>query len=137
VTANSYFFAHNANALFPYSAADWIAQTATPAGGGHTSDSFAHGLVTEPGAISGVAPIAPGTPDVIASKFTTGTATEVFTRVVYNVVPNVGTTTDPKIATGPITTIFGPKGYICKKNSLIENWGFLPLGTLCGFLTAG
>jgi hypothetical protein len=137
VTGNAYFFAHNANALFPYSAADWIAQAAKPAGGAHTTTSFGHGVVTEPGEISGVSPITAGSPDVISTPFTTGTATKVFTRVVYNVVPNVGTTADPKIATGPITTIFGPKGVVCGDTTIIKSWGFLPLGSLCGFLTAG
>jgi ABC-type phosphate transport system substrate-binding protein len=136
-TGNEYFFAHNANALFPYSAADWIAQAAAPAGGGHTTASFGHGILGTVGAISGVSPIKTGTPDTIAPGFTTGTATEVFTRVVYNVVPNVGTTSAPAIATGPITTIFGPKGVVCSDTTIIKSWGFLPIGSLCGFLTAG
>jgi ABC-type phosphate transport system substrate-binding protein len=136
-TGNEYFFAHNPNAIYPYSAADWIAQAAAPAGGGHTSASFGHGVVTEPGAISGVSPIRAGTPDTIAAGFTTGTATEVFTRVVYNVVPNVGTTSDPAIAAGAITTIFGPKGVVCSDTTIVKSYGFLPLGSLCGFLTAG
>jgi ABC-type phosphate transport system substrate-binding protein len=136
-TGNTYFFANNANALFPYSVADWIAQAAKPAGGAHTSSSFGHGLVTEPKEISGVSPIHAGKPDTISTPFTTGTATLVFTRVVYNVVPNVGTASAPKIASGAITTIFGPKGEVCADTSIIKGWGFLTLGSLCGFLTAG
>jgi hypothetical protein len=136
-TGNQYWFAHNANALFPYSAADWIAQAATPAGGGHETSSFAHGQVTETKEISGVSPIKAGTPDTISTGFTTDAPTKVFTRTVYNVVPNVGTATAPAIATGPITTIFGPKGVVCGDTTIIKGWGFLPLGSLCGFLTAG
>jgi hypothetical protein len=136
-TGNSYFFANNPNALFPYSAADWIAQEKKPAGGGHATTSFGHGLVTEPKEISGISPITSGSPDTIKTAFTTGTATKVFTRVVYNVVPNVGTATAPAIATGPITTIFGPKGVVCSDTTIVKSWGFLPLGSLCGFLTAG
>jgi ABC-type phosphate transport system substrate-binding protein len=138
-TGNAYWFANNANALYPYSAADWIAQAAAPAGGGHTTPLFGHGVVTEPGEISGVSPITAGSPDTISTAFTTGTATKVFTRVVYNVVPNVGTTSAPKIAAGAITDIFGPKGYICSSSgtTTLKSYGFLPLGSLCGFLTAG
>jgi hypothetical protein len=137
VTGNQYWFAHNANALFPYSAADWIAQAATPAGGGHETSSFGHGQVTETKEISGVSPIKAGTPDTISTGFTTDTPTKVFTRTVYNVVPNVGTASAPAIATGAITTIFGPKGVICSDTTIIKGWGFLPLGSLCGFLTSG
>jgi hypothetical protein len=136
-TGNQYFFANNPNALFPYSAADWIAQQATPAGGGHSSKGFGHGKVTKPKEISGVSPITAGSPDTIKTKFTTAAATKVFTRVLYNVVPNVGTTSAPAIATGPITTIFGPTGVVCSDTTIVESWGFLPLGSECGFLTAG
>jgi hypothetical protein len=137
-TGNQYFFDHNKNALFPYSAADWIAQEAKPSGGGHKSTGFGHGDVTEPGEISGVSPITAGSPDTISTAFASGTATEVFTRTVYNVVPNAGTASAPAIASGPITTIFGPSGVVCKDTSLVESWGFLPLGGgECGFLTAG
>jgi hypothetical protein len=136
-TGNQYFFAHNANALYPYSAADWIAQAATPAGGGHATADFGHGQVTEPQKISGVSPITAGTPDVISTGFTTDAPTKVFTRLVYNVVPNVGTTTAPAIAAGAITTIFGPSGVVCKDTTIIKSWGFLTIGSLCGSLTAG
>jgi ABC-type phosphate transport system substrate-binding protein len=136
-TGNQYFFANNPNAVFPYSAADWIAQEAAPAGGGHASAGFGTGAVTEPRDISGISPITLGTPDTIKTKFTTSAATKVFTRIVYNVVPNVGTTTAPAIASGPITTIFGPTGVICSDAATIESWGFLTLGSECGFLTAG
>jgi ABC-type phosphate transport system substrate-binding protein len=136
-TGNAYWFAHNANALYPYSVADWIAQAAAPAGGGHASPLFGHGLVTEPREISGVSPITAGKPDTISNKFVIGTASRVFTNLEYNVVPNVGTTTAPKIAAGPITTIFGPKGVVCGDTTIIESWGFQSLGSLCGSLTAG
>ena len=48
--------------------------------------------MTKPGEISGISPITAGSPQTIKTKFTTAAATKVFTRVVYNVVPNVGTT---------------------------------------------
>jgi ABC-type phosphate transport system substrate-binding protein len=136
-TGNAYWFAHNADALYPYSAADWIAQAAAPAGGGHASPVFAHGLVTEPKEISGVSPITAGSPDTISKAFETGTATLVFTHSEYNVVPNVGTIAAPEIAKGPITTIFGPKGVVCSNSTIIESFGFGTLGSRCGFLVAG
>jgi hypothetical protein len=136
-TANQYFFTHNTNALYPYSVADWIAQAAAPAGGGHTNSHFGHGNIVQPKEISGISPITTGSPDVISSAFTSGVATKVFTRVVYNVVPNVGTASAPKIATGPITTIFGPKGVVCSDTTIVKSYGFLPLGGLCGELVAG
>jgi ABC-type phosphate transport system substrate-binding protein len=136
-TANSAFFANNTNAIYPYSAADWIAQAAKPAGGDHTNSHFGHGVIVKPKEISGISPITAGTPDTISTAFTSGTATKVFTRVVYNVVPNVGTVTAPKIATGPITTIFGPKGVVCSDTTIVKSYGFLSLGGLCGSLTAG
>jgi hypothetical protein len=137
LTGNEYLFAHNPNALFPYSAADWIAQQPTPAGGGHATKSFGSGVLTEPKEISGISPITSGKPDTISTKFTTSSATKVFVNVVYNVVPNSGTTADPKIASGPITTIFGPRGVVCSDTTDIKSYGFLPLGGLCGFLMAG
>jgi hypothetical protein len=136
-TANAYFFATNANALYPYSVADWIAQKPATAGGGHASAGFGIGVLKEPGEISGVSPITTGTPDKISTTFTSGAATKVFTRVVYNVVPNAGTAAAPKIPTGPLTTIFGPSGVVCKDTTTIESWGFLSLGGLCGSLTSG
>jgi ABC-type phosphate transport system substrate-binding protein len=136
-TGNTYFFEHNGNALFPYSVADWIAQQAAPAGGGHATKSFASTGLVEPGAISGVSPVTAGSPDTISTAFTTGAATSVFTRIVYNVVPNVGTTTAPAIKKGSITTIFGPSGVICSDTSLIKSYGFLTLGAECGVLVAG
>jgi ABC-type phosphate transport system substrate-binding protein len=136
-TANQYFFNHDANALYPYSAADWIAQAAAPAGGGHTNSHFGHGQVTEPKEISGKSPITAGSPDVISTTFVDGASTKIFTRVVYNVVPNLGTASAPKIATGAITKIFGASGFVCSATgtSLLKSYGFLPLGGLCGSLT--
>jgi ABC-type phosphate transport system substrate-binding protein len=135
-TANQYFFTHTANALYPYSAADWIAQAAAPAGGGHTNSHFGHGNVTEPGEISGISPITAGKPDVISSAFTAGAATKVFTRVVYNVVDNLGTAAAPKIA-AEYATVFGSKGYVCSAagTTILKSYGFLPLGGLCGSLS--
>jgi ABC-type phosphate transport system substrate-binding protein len=133
-TGNAYFFANNANALFPYSVADWIAQQPAPAGGGYATASFASTGVTQPQKISGVSPITAGSPDTISTAFTTGTATKVFTRLVYNVMPNAGTASAPAIPAGPLTTIFGSKGVVCGDTSIIESYGFLPLGGLCGTL---
>jgi hypothetical protein len=136
-TANAYFFATDANALYPYSAADWIAQKPATAGGGHASPGFGIGALKEPGKISNVSVITTGTPDTISTAFTTDASTKIFTRVVYNVVPNAGTAAAPKIPTGPLTTIFGPSGVVCKDTTTIESWGFLSLGSLCGSLTSG
>jgi ABC-type phosphate transport system substrate-binding protein len=136
-TGNAYFFAHNPNAIYPYSAAEWISQQAAPAGGGHAGPAFGNGGIEEPKEISGISPITAGQPDTISTAFTTGPKTLIFTRLVYNVVPNLGTASAPKIAAGPITAIFGPKGYICGSDgtTLLKSYGFLPLGGLCGFLT--
>jgi hypothetical protein len=136
-TANTYFFATHANALFPYSAADWIAQKPATAGGGHASPGFGIGVLKEPGKISNVSVITTGTPDTISTAFTTDASTKIFTRVVYNVVPNAGTAAAPAIPAGPLTKIFGPSGVVCKDTTLIESWGFLSLGALCGSLTSG
>jgi hypothetical protein len=136
-TGNAYFFAHNPNAIYPYSAANWIAQQPAPHGGGHATKTFDSTGVREPQEISGVSPITADSPDTISSKFVSGTATTVFTRVVYNVVPNLGTPTAPKIASGPITTIFGPKGVVCKDTTIIKSYGFLTLGSACGSLVSG
>jgi ABC-type phosphate transport system substrate-binding protein len=136
-TGNAYFFAHNPNALYPYSVADWIAQQPKPAGGGHATSIFGSTGVTEPREISGISPVTVGSPDTISTAFVSGTATKGFTNVVYNVVPNVGTTTAPKIASGSITTMFGPTGVVCSDTTIIRSYGFLTLGSLCGFLTAG
>ena len=67
-TANAYFFATDANAIYPYSAADWIAQKPASAGGGHASPGFGIGVLKEPGKISSVSPITTGTPDRSAPR---------------------------------------------------------------------
>jgi ABC-type phosphate transport system substrate-binding protein len=136
-TGNTYFFGHNANAIFPYSVADWIAEQPAPAGGGHATKSFASTGLVQPGAINGISPVTAGSPDTINKKFVTDTATSVLARFVYNVVPNVGSTTAPAIKKGAITTIFGPKGVVCKDSSIIRSYGFLTLGAACGVLVAG
>jgi ABC-type phosphate transport system substrate-binding protein len=136
-TANGYFFATNPNAIYPYSAADWIAQEAAPAGGGHANPGFGPGVLRRPQSISGIAPITNGSPDTISTTFTTNATTKIFERDVYNVVPNVGTTSAPAIASGAITTFFGPTGVVCSDTTQIKSWGFLPLGSACGSLTAG
>jgi ABC-type phosphate transport system substrate-binding protein len=135
-TGNGYFFANNVNAIYPYSAADWIAEGAAPNGGGHASPGFGRGLVRTPEEISGVSPITSGTPATINTAFVSGTATKVFTRTVYNVVPNTGTAAAPKIAPG-LATIFGPTGVVCSDTTIVQSWGFLSLGSLCGSLTSG
>ena len=81
--------------------------------------------------------ITTGTPGTISTAFTTDASTKIFTRVVYNVVLNAGTAAAPKIPAGPLTTIFGPSGVVCKDTTTIESWGFLSLGGLCGSLTSG
>jgi ABC-type phosphate transport system substrate-binding protein len=122
-TGNAFFFANNANALYPYSVADWIAQQPAPAGGGHATPSFGSTGVTKPKDISGVSPITVGTPDTISAKFTSGTATVLFTSLMYNAVLDV---------TPAITKIFGPKGFVCSAAATIKNWGFLGIGGSCG-----
>ena len=137
LTGNSFFFANNVNALYPYSVADWIAQQPAPHGGGHANSIFGSTGVTQPKEISGISPITVGSPDTISTAFTSGLATKVFTRVVYNVVPNAGTASNPKIPPGPLTTIFGSSGVVCKDTTILKSYGFLTLGGLCGFLTSG
>jgi ABC-type phosphate transport system substrate-binding protein len=135
-TGNSAFFADTTNALYPYSAADWIAQAAAPAGGGHTNSHFGHGVVTEPKEISGISPITAGSPDTISTAFTSNGQSKLFVRVVYNVVDNTGTAAAPAIA-AEYATIFGSKGYVCSAagSKLLKSYGFLPLNGLCGSLT--
>jgi hypothetical protein len=123
-TGNAYFFAHNPNALFPYSVADWIAQQPAPDGGGHATSTFASSGVTKPRAISGVSPVTDGSPDTISTTFTRAAATKDFTSMVYNVVR--------ALAPGPLTTIFGIGGVICSDPAIIKSWGFLTIGAQCG-----
>ncbi len=136
-TGNAYFFAHDPNALYPYSASDWIAQQPAPAGGGHATKSFGSTGVIGPQEISGISPITVGSPDTISGTFISGTETSVFTLFVFNVVPNVGTATAPAIASGPITTFFGPKGVVCGSSTIIKGYGIRNLGSMCGLLIAG
>jgi hypothetical protein len=168
-SGNTYFFAKNTNALYPYSAADWIAQGPKPAGGGHASTLFGRGLVTEPGEIVGpsqaeTSPITTGKPDTINTKFATGVNTGCtntaytvttcinFTRYVFNVTPNAGNATVPKLPTNLVTFFSGPGnpagqtavGVVCKNTTILKSWGFLPLPVptktgvnKCGFMLAG
>jgi len=54
--------------------------------------------------------------------------------VVWNVVPNAGTTTAPKIPAS-LLPFFGPKGAVCSDTADQKSYGFLPLsGSLCGTL---
>jgi hypothetical protein len=171
-SGNTYFFAMNTNALYPYSAADWIAQGKAPSGGGHASALFGRGLVTEPGAIVGpkqaeTSPITTGSPDTINTKFATGVNTGCtntkytvttcinFTRYVFNVTPNAGNATVPKLPTTDTDDLVpyfsGPgnpagqtaAGAVCKNTAILKSWGFLPLPVpssgvnKCGFMLAG
>jgi hypothetical protein len=152
-TGNAYFFANNPNALYPYSAADWIAQGAAPAGGGHSTPIFGRGLVSEPGKIAGpsqaaTSPITTGKPDKLNTKFATGANTGCtntayttstcinFTRYVFNVTPNASTAPAVSLPANLVPFFSGPgntntgqtkAGVICKATTTIKSWGFLPL----------
>jgi ABC-type phosphate transport system substrate-binding protein len=136
-TGNAYFFAHNPDAIYPYSVADWIAQQPAPAGGGHATASFGSTGVVQPREIGGISPITAGSPDTISKAFETGAGTESFTHFEYNVVPNAGTVSAPEIPPGPLTTFFGPKGVVCSSTTIIKSYGFALLGSRCGFLVPG
>ena len=121
----------NANTIFPYSVADWIAQTPKPAGGGHATASSAPGVLKQPQKVKSVSPIAvhTGLIDTINTAFTS-----TLTRVVWNVMPNAGTTAAPKIPAN-LLPFFGHTGAVCSDTADIKSYGFLPLtGQLCGTL---
>jgi ABC-type phosphate transport system substrate-binding protein len=137
LTGNQYEFntaTNHANVLFPYSVADWIAQTPAPRGGGHATASSAPGILLQPQKVSGVSPILqhngpPITIDTINPAFTA-----TLTRVVWNVMENDGTQSAPKIP-AYLAPFFGPTGAVCSDKAAIQSYGFELLGTngsLCG-----
>jgi ABC-type phosphate transport system substrate-binding protein len=131
LTGNQFEFTNNPNAIFPYSVAVWIGQTPKPHGGGHATSSSAPGVLNQPQKVSGVSPVSTHstTIDTLNTKFTS-----TLTRVVWNVVPNAGTTTAPKIPAS-LLPFFGPKGAVCSDTADQKSYGFLPLsGSLCGTL---
>jgi ABC-type phosphate transport system substrate-binding protein len=130
LTGNQFEFG-NANVLFPYSVADWIAQTPAPAGGGHATPSSAPGVLKQPQQISGVSPVLThsGSIDTINPSFSA-----TFTRIVWNVMPNAGTKAAGKIPAN-LVPFFGPTGAVCSDKADIQSYGFeLLAGTLCGNL---
>ena len=132
LTGNQFEFTTQPNAIFPYSVAVWIGQEPKPAGGGHATPSSAPGNLKQPQKVNGVSPISThvNAIDTLNTKFTA-----TLTRIVFNVVPNAGTKTSPKIPAGPLTTIFGKGGFLCKDTADLKSYGFLPLGSsTCGNL---
>jgi hypothetical protein len=135
LTGNQYEFTQNPNAIFPYSIADWIAQTPAPRGGGHATKSSTPGILLQPQSVSGVSPVLqhngpPITIDTINPAFTAA-----LTRVVWNVMENDGTQANPAIPSY-LAPIFGPTGAVCSDKAAIQSYGFELLGTngsLCGF----
>jgi ABC-type phosphate transport system substrate-binding protein len=125
LTGNAYEFANNRNAVYPYSVGDWIAQQPAPAGGGHgNTATFDPGVLQQPKQISGVSPIVThsGSIDTINTSFSA-----TFTRVVWNVMKNAGTTTSPAIPSN-LVPIFGtaakaPHG-LCSDTADIQSYGF-------------
>lgn len=134
LTGNAYEFANVPNAVYPYSAADWIAQGAAPAGGAHNTSSFGHGSLKEPQKIYNASAILThsGAISTINPNFSA-----TFDRLVYNVMPNAGTTSAPKIPSGALTTIFGNGGAVCSDTSDIKSYGFLTIGSDCGVPISG
>jgi hypothetical protein len=140
-TGNQYEFttaANSANVIFPYSAADWIAQTPAPRGGGHATASWAPGNLLQPQEVSGVSPILqhngpPITIDTLNIR-RIGAFTATLTAVVWNVMENDGTQANPKIP-AYLAPIFGPTGAVCSDKADIQSYGFELLGgSFCGNL---
>jgi ABC-type phosphate transport system substrate-binding protein len=114
---------NNPNAIVPYSIAKYIAQVDHP-GNGFGSDE--HGTLKLESLNSHGATKGTGANTVINSAFSS-----IFQRLVYNVVRTDNSTADG-IPTY-LEPIFGANGYICTSGtSLIEMYGFAPLGSACG-----
>lgn len=120
--------AGNPDAMVPYSVAKWIAQVYHSGPGQNTFGSDVHGTMKVKN-INGLSPT--------KTNRTTGAVTinakfvSSFLRYVYNVVRQDTTQSSgiPKY----LDTIFGSTGYLCSKGStIIKNYGFLPIGSLCG-----
>jgi ABC-type phosphate transport system substrate-binding protein len=128
LTGNQYQFNNFSNTIYPYSVADWIAQTPAPAGGGHKTPSSAPGILVQPQPVGGVSPIMTNgsSIDTLNPAFTA-----TLTRTVYNVMPNAGTASAPAIPTGKLKIMFGPGGAVCSRTGIIQSYGFALLSN-CG-----
>jgi ABC-type phosphate transport system substrate-binding protein len=134
LTGNQFQFNNFQNSIFPYSVADWIAQTPAPAGGGHKTPSSAPGALAQPQPVGGTSPIMTNgsTIDTINPAFTS-----TLTRTVWNVMPNAGTAASPAIPAGKLTIMFGPGGAVCSRTGITQSYGFGLLGAGCGTTLLG
>jgi hypothetical protein len=138
LTGNQYEFntaTNHANVLYPYSVADWIAQTPAPRGGGHATASSAPGILQQPQQVSGVSPVLQHNgPPITIDTPNIPAFSSVLTRVVWNVMENDGTQAAPKIP-AYLAPFFGATGAVCSDKANIQSYGFALLGangSLCG-----
>jgi hypothetical protein len=128
------------NAMFIYSVADYIAQTAE----GHSSSIWQPaelGLhsVTDTGGTARFPTSGTGTTEHINPSFPAQ-----LWITIYDVVPNAGTESAPAIPTTPVNLqkVFDAnsgttKGWLCQSTALtdLKSYGFTGLGTNCGSIT--
>jgi ABC-type phosphate transport system substrate-binding protein len=125
----------NPNVLYPFSIASYVAQEAhSPAlhhkpGKGQNRFGFDETGVLFLNGISGIAPTVKshGLP-VINPKWNSTP----FRRYVYDVVPFSSAKGNVNNIPADLVKFFGPKGYWCTHNSVLQDYGFEPIGSLCG-----
>ncbi len=125
----------NPNVLYPFSIASYVSQEAHSAalhhkpGKGQNMFGFDETGVLFLNGISGIAPTVKshGLP-IINPKWNA----TVFRRYVYDVVPFSSASGNVNNIPPNLVKFFGPHGYFCTHNSVLQDYGFEPIGSLCG-----
>jgi ABC-type phosphate transport system substrate-binding protein len=132
--------------VFPYSVGDYIAQgTASDGVGGHASSIWGQGDLS-------IYSMTDSSGDLQEPTTTNSSGQTVINqdlpmqRLLYNVVENGGTASDPAFPTTPsyeataLPAIFGASGWLCTNSTAqadITSYGFYSLGSECGELIDG
>ncbi len=125
----------NPNVLYPFSIASYVAQSAHSAalhhkpGKGQNRFGFDETGVLFLDGIAGLAPTVKshGVPIINPAWNRT-----VFRRYVYDVVPFSNARGSVNNIPPNLVKFFGPSGYWCTHNSVLSDYGFEPIGSLCG-----
>jgi ABC-type phosphate transport system substrate-binding protein len=125
----------NPNVLYPFSVASYVSQEAhSPAlhhkpGKGQNRFGFDETGVLFLDGISGLPPTVKshGVPVINPAWNST-----VFRRYVYDVVPFSSARGSVNNIPPDLVKFFGPRGYWCTHNSVLQDYGFEPIGALCG-----
>jgi ABC-type phosphate transport system substrate-binding protein len=125
----------NPNVLYPFSIASYVAQSAHSAalhhkpGKGQNRFGFDETGVLFLNGISGIAPTVKshGLP-IINPKWNSTP----FRRYVYDVVPFSSAKGNVNNIPPDLVKFFGPRGYWCTHNSVLQDYGFEPIAGLCG-----